>query len=213
MSKRYLKPLILTSVFALSASAQAMLEHAASAASGSSAGVAGKQISDGITAIMGKSSSNHESDVEPQAPVAKRAPGGEHPPGWKQAEADRPPARTATIAVTTQQSVTTGTIRRNPTPVQIEAAPRTQPITAAYALSRWQPMGMISPVATAQTIAQIAPGTSIEELGNKLGVPAARVIIPGNEGQLLQLIRYRDSAGIVGVVHVVDGQVARVDVK
>ena len=82
MSKRYLKPLILTSVFSLSASAQAMLEHATSAAGGSAAGVAGKQISNGITAIMGKSSSNQESDVEPQVPTTKRAPSGEHPPGW-----------------------------------------------------------------------------------------------------------------------------------
>ena len=201
MSKRYLKPLVLTTVFTLSVSAQAMLEHAASAAAGSAAGVAGKQISDGITAVMGKSSSNKESDVESPAPATKRVPGGEHPPGWKQPPSDHREANTTAI------------VRQSSAPFEISATQRPQPITPAYALSKWQPSGGNNPVATAQTIAQIAPGTSIEELGSRLGVPSVRVVIPGNDGQLLQLIRYRDSAGIVGVVHVVDGQVASVDVK
>lgn len=210
MSKRYLKPLILTSVFTLSVSAQAMLEHAATAIGGSAAGVAGKQISDGITAIMGKSSSNKESDVESPKPAVRRAPGGEHPPGWKEETADLPAQRAATVGVATQQRFSSAPVLSNRAPVQIQ---RPQAITPAYALSKWQPTGGNSPVATVQTIAQIAPGTSIEELGNRLGVPASRVVIPGNEGQLLQLIRYRDSSGIVGVVHVVDGQVASVVVK
>lgn len=213
MSKRYLKPLVLTTVFTLSVSAQAMLEHAASAAGGSAAGVAGKQISDGITAVMGKSSSNKESDVESPAPATKRVPGGEHPPGWKQPPSDHREANTTAIATASRPRVNAASVRQSSAPFEISATQRPQPITPAYALSKWQPSGGNNPVATAQTIAQIAPGTSIEELGSRLGVPSVRVVIPGNDGQLLQLIRYRDSAGIVGVVHVVDGQVASVDVK
>lgn len=211
MSKRYFQILFMSSAFTVSAAAQAMLEHGIAAAGGSAAGVAGKQISNGIAAVMGNSTAQPDGDAV-SAKMPPRIPGGEHPPGWK---ADRMPQ--ASQPVEPSRTARTKSVASAATKMAAQAPfsqmSRPQGITAAYALSNWKPMDGSNPVASAETIAHVATGTAVDELGRRLGVPAARVVIPGNDGHLHQLVRYRDHAGIVGVIYITDGQVAEVAVK
>ena len=212
MSKRNLQKLMLASAFTLTASAQAILEHAASAAGGSVAGVAGKKVSDGISAIMIKVASGAESEEGIPAPNPNRTPGGEHPPDWKPPVKTDSGKKTARPAQNTAADPSAAPPMRPP-PMPVRAANVAPPIQAAYALSRWVPAGERVSPATPLSLAQVAAGTSIEELGLRLGIPAARVVIPGDDGHLLQLVRYRDHGGVVGVVHVMDGVVSQVEVR
>lgn len=211
MRNKHLQRFVIASAFTLTASAQAMIENSIAAAGGTAAGIAGKKISDGISLVFGKSAAEpQEVEVAP-TPALKRIPSGETALGM---EHKHKPVVSAP-AIAEHSAATFPVVRHVAAVKQPVQRPQqlTPPITPAYALSHWVDDTSKVPVATATTIAHVQVGTDVGLLGPQLGVPSARVMIPGGDGRMLQLIRYRDYEGLIGVIHVADGQVSQVEVR
>ncbi len=65
---------------------------------------------------------------------------------------------------------------------------------------------------TADNLKGIAPGASREDV-LKLGVPAARITMFGDEGHLLEIYDYMAKGVALGVVRLSDGAVSQVELR
>ena len=63
---------------------------------------------------------------------------------------------------------------------------------------------------SAADLANVRVGSSGQEMQAALGVPESRVIIPGDDGRLLESCQYWSNGQHVGTVHLVNGQVVSV---
>lgn len=227
----FLKQVSVLAAIAAPLSAQALLQHSIAMAGGSVAGtLAGKKLSDGLDSILGnaagvttvsaktgkpsvksKSSSNKSSSPKTAAKTAAKAnselvPGGP----FVAAEASGPTGKASGRRRTNNRTVASILPEEPLTPVtQVASLRRNE---TAYALNRWAPAGRVMEAVTVAKLAAIKEGATAADLGTELGIPASRVLIPGNDGQLLQLVKYKNSAGRdLGIVYLADGKVVNVE--
>lgn len=227
----FLKQVSILAAIAAPLSAQALLQHSIAMAGGSVAGtLAGKKLSDGLDSLLGnaagvttvsaktgkpsvksKSSSNKSTSPKTAAKTAAKAnselvPGGP----FVAAEASGSAGKSSGRRRTSNRTVASILPEEPLTPVtQVASLRRNE---TAYALNRWAPAGRVMEAVTVAKLAAIKEGATAADLGTELGIPASRVLIPGNDGQLLQLVKYKNSAGRdLGIVYLADGKVVNVE--
>ena len=227
----FLKQVSILAAIAAPLSAQALLQHSIAMAGGSVAGtLAGKKLSDGLDSLLGnaagvttvsaktgkpsvksKSSSNKSTSPKTAAKTAAKAnselvPGGP----FVAAEASGSAGKSSGRRRTSNRTVASILPEEPLTPVtQVASLRRNE---TAYALNRWAPAGRVMEAVTVAKLAAIKEGATAADLGTELGIPASRVLIPGNDGQLLQLVKYKNSAGKdLGIVYLADGKVVNVE--
>ena len=227
----FLKQVSVLAAVAAPLSAQALLQHSIAMAGGSVAGtMAGKKLSDGLDSLLGnaagvttvsaktgkpsvksKSSSNKSTSPKTAAKTAAKAnselvPGGP----FVAAEASGTAGKSSGRRRISNRTVASILPEEPLTPVtQVASLRRNE---TAYALNRWAPAGRVMEAVTVAKLAAIKEGATAADLGTELGIPASRVLIPGNDGQLLQLVKYKNSAGKdLGIVYLADGKVVNVE--
>jgi len=170
---------------------QAMVEHAAAAAGGSVAGVAGKTVSKGIDSIFSKVNKVAEQAARPTTPAPARTPAaGVATTGAGAAATDKP-----------------GRARAGKPALQ----PEPSPATALPAPSPAPPEPPAPPAPTPAEIAQIQTGSSRQDVLAKLGRPAARISIPEGGG-LVEIFQYAAKGERLGSLRLTDGVVSAVRV-
>ena len=169
---------------------QSLMEHAAAAAGGSVGGVAGKKVSDGVSAIFGnvdkqtkKAADANKSDAlfEVGPGVPKPEQGFVPPPP--------PPVHRASVA--------------KAAPVAPEPPPAPLPPPA--------PIAPPPPPVTAEELKTIAVGTNRTDL-LKLGQPASRITM-FDDGHLVEVFHYASHDMTVGVIRLTDGAVSCVQAR
>jgi hypothetical protein len=65
---------------------------------------------------------------------------------------------------------------------------------------------------TADNLRSIVPGDTREDV-LKLGIPAARLTMFGDEGHLLEIYSYMTKGATLGVVRLSDGSVSKVELR
>jgi len=178
---------------------QSLVEAGAAAAGGSVGGVAGKKVSDGLTAIFGK--------IDKQTAKA--------------AQTDKPKAaKPDPIAVDRTPPLLTagpGMVKRPesvppPPPIHHAAVHRPPPIA--------QPVEVIEPApappppppeVTSEDLKTVKQGMARETL-LALGAPASRITM-FDDGHLLEIYRYMDKENTLGVVRLSDGRVSTIEVR
>jgi len=191
---------------------QSMVQYGVAVGAGTVAGTAaGKQISNGITAIFGKT-----------AAAAQKAARQGEPPSVELTDEEVRELRR-------RQAVEAERLRQ----MREAAARRYRPATAssasiaraAEASSSWmptpfwlkgnaipQPAAPARPVVTAERLTDIAQGSSRADVFGQLGAPVARVVIP--EGNTIQEVLYYQERGhTVGAVRLSEGAVTGVVVN
>ncbi len=227
----FLKQVSVLAAIAAPLSAQALLQHSIAMAGGGVAGtMAGKKLSDGLDSLLGnaagvttvsaktgkpsvksKSSSNKSSSSKTAAQTSAKAnselvPGGP----FVATEASGKTGKSSGRRRTSNRTVASILPEEPLTPVTEVASLRRN--ETAYALNRWAPAGRVMEAVTVAKLAAIKEGATAADLGTELGIPASRVLIPGNDGQLLQLVKYKNSAGKdLGIVYLADGKVVNVE--
>lgn len=193
---------------------QALIGHSVAMAGGSVAGtIAGKKVSDGIDSILGKvvmqtgqaaktGKLGEVIPIIPAIPLEKNYKAPKLPmPSEAQPVGERTPERSARR---TRRQVSSA----GPNSVSERAIP--QRTETAYALSRWQPVGQVADPVTVEKLAAVKPGANTEDL-LALGVPASRIMMPGNDGTLLQRVKYKNNGRDVGIIYLADGKVVSVE--
>ncbi len=227
----FLKQVSVLAALAAPLSAQALLQHSIAMAGGSVAGtLAGKKLSDGLDSLLGnaagvttvsaktgkpsvksKSSSNKSTSPKTAAQTSAKAKSELVPGGpFVAAEASGSTGKSSGRRRTSNRTVASILPEEPLTPVtQVASLRRNE---TAYALNRWAPAGRVMEAVTVAKLAAIKEGATAADLGTELGIPASRVLIPGNDGQLLQLVKYKNSAGKdLGIVYLADGKVVNVE--
>jgi len=180
---------------------QAMVEAAGAIAGGSVGGVAGKKVSDGITAVFQKvdatASKAAKTGKAPQAAVDKAKDGTVLQVGPAGVIKDHslvppppPPVRRASAVVPPPPPVQESNVIRQPIPVLPPPPP---------------------PHVTTDDLKALTDGTSRGEV-LKLGPPASRVTMY-DDGHLVEIYRYQSRDTTLGVVRLSDGSVSNVQVR
>jgi hypothetical protein len=169
-----------------------MLESAAAAAGGSVGGVAGKQVSNGVSKIFGRI----DEDTSKAAKVSKRYSGPSEPlldagPGVPKGEVESVPAPPPL----TRRGPVRKTAAVLPPPVPVIEAPLPPP----------------PPQMTADDLRAVTAGMDRNDL-LKLGVPASRITM-FEDGHLVERYVYSAKDTRLGEVRLSDGQVAAVQLR
>lgn len=171
---------------------QSMLETAAAAAGGSVGGVAGKKVSDGMTAIFGKvdkSTAKAAETTKNGKPLFEVGPGV---PKGTMADSVPPPPPLA-----------------NHTPARrAPRAPELMPPVIPVML-RYSPAP--PPEMTRDGLKQVSTGAQRDDV-LKLGEPAARITM-FDDGHLVEVYRYVANDRSLGSVQFSDGAVSKVEVR
>jgi len=170
---------------------QSMLEHAGIAAGSTVGSVAGKQVSNGITSIMNKAAGTSEAAGKTEATATPLIQVG--PAVQKQVPYNVPPPP--------------------PLPGQRQQAvqPRPEPVVEPIPVAPPPPPRPAPPTMTAASFATISQGMRRSELLN-MGHNAVRIVTTQN-GHVEESFHYRNGDNALGVVRLIDGKVARVDVQ
>ncbi len=201
-------------VIAVPVFGQSLIGHSAAMAGGSVAGtIAGKKVSDGIDSIMGRvvtqtgqaaktGKLGGEMAVKPAMVLEKNYTAPKLPmPSDAQPVGDRTTER---AAKRTRRQATTAA----PNQVAENFVPQRR--ETAYSLSHWKPVGQAADPVTVEMLAAVKPGASTEDL-LALGVPASRIMMPGNDGTLMQRVKYKNAGRDVGIIYLADGKVVSVE--
>jgi hypothetical protein len=206
----YMRTAILVVSLAGGLAAQSMTDVAAATAGGVAGAAAGKTVSDGISGVFGK-----------VARATEKAAGTVKAPAPVAAPVQQPPHVVAT-AVGPQAPLIeagpglpkSGGVPLPPPPTNkafmekpVAPPPAPEPVVAPEP----PPPPPPPPEATADDLRKIVEGTSREEL-LKLGEPAFRITM-FEEGHLEETFRYSSHNVTLGTVRLVDGAVAKVEVK
>jgi len=187
-----MRPFGLVVVMGMTLSGQALVEHAAAAAGGSVGGVAGKKVSEGLSTVFGKVDQQMGKAAKtgvaknPSAPLMEVGPGVPKGDGSVPA----PPAPLARHAAV-----------RKPAPAAVVPPPA--PPLAAPVLAPPPP-----PEVTVDDLKNVTAGMNRENV-LKLGAPAARITM-FEDGHVLEIYRYMAKDSTIGVVRLIDGSVATV---
>lgn len=174
---------------------QSLLEHSAAAAGGSVGGVAGKKVSDGLTAIFGKiDQQTRKAAKGPEASAPKPNPNAPlfevGPAVPKQRNAVPPPP--PPIHRASVQKLPPMPVTRRVVPVpQPNLDPPRQPSLAE--------------------LRSVTSGMSRDDV-LKFGTPSVRITM-NDEGHLLEIYRYIDNSKNLGTLRLTDGAVSSVQVR
>ncbi|MBL8218531.1 MAG: hypothetical protein JNL62_04855 [Bryobacterales bacterium] len=195
-------PVILTLVVGAIVSAQSLIESATAAAGGSAAGVAGKQVSDGLDKVFGK-----------MGEVTKKAAGTgdsglrKTAPGVPPVPEVRLTGQPATAAAPAGNAPRTAPGRRqasNRGSVGAVAAGVTPAAEPAPAVTAAPP----APVPTVEDLKSLN-GASRDEVTSKMGKPASRITMSDDQG-LVEIVSFKGEGGRLGSVRMVNGRVTEV---
>ena len=196
---RYLMLIVLLSG---SSFGQALVENAAAAAGGSAGGVAGKKLSDGLSAVLNRVSGqtgkaaeadktqparDRGKDSANQVPLVQAGPGT--PKSAIDSVPDAPPLKEHHAAL------------RKPAPI-----PLPEPVQAAPVPAPPPP-----PQMTAEELAKVNTGMNREDL-LKMGAPASKITM-FDDGHLVEIYHYSAHDTSLGVVRLSDGAVSSVEKK
>ncbi|MBI3684768.1 MAG: hypothetical protein HY235_30735 [Acidobacteria bacterium] len=191
-------------LLAVPAAAQSMLEHATAAAGGSAAGVAGKKVSDSLDSVMTKVSELGKKSASDDKQAKGRRLPPPIPPEPKVRLASRP-APPAPPAPRTVAGPPQATLRLNnrivSVPLEAVPTPVPEPAPAVSEPPR--------PLPTAADLQSLSPGSSREEVADKLGKPAGRITLYDERG-LVEVYSFRSQGTSLGSVHMVNGKVTQV---
>jgi hypothetical protein len=188
---------VLLPCFAGACFAQAILEHAAGAVTGSAGAVGGKKISDAIDTIFKKTNTEMKKAGDPKAPatpqksrtLTQQKSSGVDPIG--------PASRAGAVRPA-------GPKQQQPELPAEAREGESAPVPAVVPPAAPPPV-----VATAEEFAKLTPGTTGQDLAARLGAPAYKISIP-EDGHLLEIYHYSANGVDLGSVRVVDGAVAEV---
>lgn len=176
---------------------QTMLEYGVSATGGSTMGVAGKGVSDGINSIfrrLDQQTKGAAATSERRLQVVERKP-------------DNVTDSSEPVPTTSSKQTLSGT-RATTTPSISEIVRQSNLATISNAGdSRPEP-----PALTSEDLAAVESGQARDEVVARLGAPAARVIIPDG-GHLQEVYLYNSRRTHLGKVVLVDGAVSAVNVQ
>jgi hypothetical protein len=193
-----MRALICVIALATTSYGQSMIETGAAAAGGSVGGVAGKKVGEGLANIFNKvdkaatKASKADPAANPNTPLMEVSPGVPRgavsvPPPPPLHRAAAPAKRTARVAT--------------PAPT-----PASEVLPAPIAL----PAVQIRDVTT-DDLQKLAAGTDRENV-LQLGTPSERITM-FDDGHLLEIYRYSSGGSSIGVVRLVDGSVASVQLR
>ena len=173
---------------------QSLLEHAGAAAGGSVGGVAGKKVSDGMTAIFGKVDQTAKKAAKGATAksAASNEPAFEVGPGVPKQRASvpppPPPVRKAAVTKTAPMPMPTQRIVLPLEKAEVEPA-----LTVSLSELR----GVTSGMSRSEVL--------------KLGTPSARITMY-DDGHLVEIYRYLDREANLGTLRLTDGAVSSVQV-
>lgn len=200
-------PVILTLVVGAIVSAQSLIESATAAAGGSAAGVAGKQVSDGLDKVFGK-----------MGEVTKKAAGGTVDTGFRKTAPAVPPVPEVRVPGQAAPAAGTAAVPARQAPGRRQASNQKQAATGAVGV---QPAVIAEPAASpAVAAAPPAPlptvddlkslnGASREEVTSKMGKAASRITMSDDQG-LVEIVSFKGEGGKLGSVRMVNGRVTEV---
>ncbi|MFN7935871.1 MAG: hypothetical protein U0R19_21250 [Bryobacteraceae bacterium] len=200
--RKFWIPVILTLVVGAIVSAQSLIESATAAAGGSAAGVAGKQVSDGLDKVFGK-----------MADVTGKAAGTGN--GLRKTTSAVPPV--PDVRLPGQPAAAPATAAGRPAPGKRQAANRAPGSTASVGT---EPAVGETPATPAVAAAPPAPlptlddlkslnGATREEVTSKMGKPASRITMSDDQG-LVEIVSFKGEGGKLGSVRMVNGKVTEV---
>lgn len=186
---------ILIALLASLVSAQSLTEHAAAAAGGSAGGVAGKKVSDGLTAVFEKVDKHTQKAAKGAAknPQTSNEPLFDVGPGVVKKRVEVPPP---------------------PPPAHSVAAvhkPVSLPVSARVPVVAPAPQVEQPPQVTADNLRSVTAGMQRSDV-LKLGVPSAKITMY-DDGHLVEIYRYLAKDANVGTVRVTDGTVSSVQIR
>lgn len=195
-------PGVLAVVISATVSAQAILEYGAAAAGGTTAGVAGKKVSDSLDKVMNKVSDLAKSGASDDQKPRKMAP--TIPPA--------PEVRIKDLNLATEKAgkskVTATPVRRQ---ANLQATPAAkQPDLPAVPQPGAEPATPATPPpsATVEDLKSL-DGASREDVLSKMGKPASRITMTDDRG-LVETYSFKNSNGNLGSVRIINGKVAEV---
>ncbi|MCS7025437.1 MAG: DUF2845 domain-containing protein [Bryobacteraceae bacterium] len=185
------------------AKSQSMLESATAAAGGSAAGVAGKKVSDGIDAVLGKLSgvAKAAASTGAQKDERRRLAAPIPPlPSVPAAAGAAPKPAPATPRSTLRRAELSPSKTKN-----LEAPPALAPTLVEPLSLASPPAGSSSSAAVpARNLSELSNGSSREDVLSRWGKPPGRLTTSNNEG-LVEVYKYPE-----GSVRLVNGKVTEI---
>lgn len=212
MAKIWMPALLAVSIVG-TASAQALLEHAVAAAGGSVAGVAGKQVSDGVDKILGKAGALAKSAAGKEDTSKRKILVAPVSPEVKRTD-DKDETKTTALAVETKSNPSVIVGHFQPRPPRQQAAwngPVTKPATVAVAPDSSAPAPVSVPAPPQPTTEDLRAltGASRDQVYERMGRPAVR-ITSSEDGALVETYSFKSSTGRLGSARLVNGTVTEV---
>jgi len=204
--RKFWIPVILTLVVGAIVSAQSLIESATAAAGGSAAGVAGKQVSDGLDKVFGKMGEvTKKAAGTGDSGLRKTAPGVPPVPevrltGQPATAAAAPAGNTPRTAPGRRQASNRGTATSGGT-VAAGVTPAAEP---APPVASAPP----APLPTVEDLKSLN-GASRDEVTSKMGKPASRITMSDDQG-LVEIVSFKGEGGKLGSVRMVNGRVTEV---
>lgn len=182
--------------------AQALVEYAAGAAIGTAGSVGGKAVSNGLDRVF-KQLGDSTKKAASTAPATRP----------KKKYEEYAPAPVTAAAQGTGPTKSASPRLRAP---RIEGAVLPAPEVPVELPAFLNPLPSLpsapSVAANVEELARIVPGSSRQEVIERLGAPAFRVRIMG-DGHVQEIYRYSANGADLGSVRVVDGEVAAVKIR
>ena len=176
---------------------QSILEHAGIAAGSTAGSIAGKQVSNGITNVLNKAGNQAETVAKgskedvPGPPLLQVGPGMPKQQPYKQQPYNVPDPP--------------------PLPQEKHVAPRPRPEPVIEVVELPPPPPPPPPMMTAANLATVTQGMRRSQV-LEMGRNAVHIMTTQN-GHVEESLHYRDATNALGVVRLVDGTVARVDIQ
>jgi hypothetical protein len=180
---------------------QSILEHSAAAAGGSVGGVAGKKVSDGLTAIFGK--------IDQQT---KKAAKGTEASASKPNPNPNPNPNTPLFEVGPAVPKQRNAVPPPPPPIHRASVQKLPPMpTTRRVVPVAQPDLEPPRQASLAELRSVTSGMSRDDV-LKFGTPSVRITM-NEEGHLLEIYRYIDNSKSLGTLRLTDGAVSSVQVR
>lgn len=190
---------------------QSLTENAAAIAGATIGTAAGKPLGTALGNIFGKLDQDTNKAANPQTAKTEKEKKVEKPAAPESAkQSSSMPSLPSTSAGTgpmgdLKSSAASGG--------HSSRAAESEPGSFALPFLSPAPVAPIEPAVrqpSAADVANIRVGASGQDVQSALGVPESRVVIPGDDGRLLEICQYWSNGQPVGTVHMVDGQVVSV---
>jgi len=203
--RKFWIPVILSLVVGAIVSAQSLIESATAAAGGSAAGVAGKQVSDGLDKVFGKMGEvTKKAAGTGDSGLRKTAPGVPPVPEVRltgqPATAAAPAANAAKTAPGRRQANNRGPATTGGA-VAAGVTPAAEPTPAVAAAPP-------APLPTLEDLKSLN-GASRDEVNSRMGKPASRITMSDDQG-LVEIVSFKGEGGKLGSVRMVNGTVTEV---